>query len=65
MLRPSIQLSSRSRCRKAAVQGAQADGVDDPRKPMVGIFRPCCARAASGKADAAPPISVMNSRRFH
>jgi hypothetical protein len=24
----------------------------------------CCARAASGHATAAPPISVMNARRF-
>jgi len=24
----------------------------------------CCARAASGHAAAAPPMSVMNSRRF-
>jgi uncharacterized protein YchJ len=24
----------------------------------------CCARAASGHAAAAPPISVMKSRRF-
>jgi len=27
-------------------------------------FAPCCARAASGHATAAPPSSVMNSRRF-
>jgi uncharacterized protein YchJ len=25
----------------------------------------CCARAASGHAAAAPPMSVMNSRRFN
>jgi hypothetical protein len=25
---------------------------------------PCCARAASGQPAVAPPISVMNSRRF-
>jgi hypothetical protein len=25
----------------------------------------CCARAASGHATAAPPRSVMNSRRFN
>src|SRR5262252_9795753 len=32
--------------------------------PMRGIFgTDCCARAASGH-DAAPPSSVMNSRRF-
>jgi hypothetical protein len=33
--------------------------------PMVGSFPACCARAASGHAAAAPPRSVMNSRRFH
>ena len=30
---------------------------------MVGSFAGCCARAASGHAAAAPPRSVMNSRR--
>jgi hypothetical protein len=29
-----------------------------------GIRSPCCGRAASGHATAAPPRSVMNSRRF-
>src|SRR5262245_51626673 len=33
-----------------------------PRNPSTGIV--CCARAASGHAAAAPPRSVMNSRRF-
>ena len=33
------------------------------RKPITGIVG-CCARAASGHA-AAPPRSVMNSRRIH
>ena len=32
--------------------------------PMRRIRSPCCARAASGHAAAAPPSSVMNSRRF-
>jgi hypothetical protein len=31
---------------------------------MVGRFAACCARAANGHAAAAPPSSVMNSRRF-
>src|SRR5437870_4540640 len=35
-----------------------------PRMPMRRIRPPCCARAASGHAAAAPPRSVMNSRRF-
>ena len=63
-LRPSIQPSSRSRCTKAAVHGPQAEAVVVPRNPMVGSFPACCARAASGHAAAAPPSSVMNSRRF-
>src|SRR5215467_3591193 len=33
------------------------------RNPITGIAA-CCARAASGHAAAAPPTSVMNSRRF-
>jgi type 1 fimbriae regulatory protein FimB/type 1 fimbriae regulatory protein FimE len=33
------------------------------RNPITGIAG-CCARAASGHAAAAPPRSVMNSRRF-
>jgi hypothetical protein len=31
---------------------------------MVGSFLASCARAPSGHAAAAPPSSVMNSRRF-
>src|SRR5262249_35404245 len=34
-----------------------------PTKPSRSIFG-CCARAASGHAAAAPPISVMKSRRL-
>ena len=33
------------------------------RNPITGIAG-CCARAASGHAAAAPPSSVMNSRRL-
>jgi len=33
------------------------------RNPITGIAD-CCARAASGHVAAAPPINVMNSRRF-
>ena len=33
------------------------------RNPTVGMIG-CCARAATGHAAAAPPSSVMNSRRF-
>ena len=39
-------------------------GVFAPKNPMVGSLPACCARAASGHAAAAPPSSVMNSRRF-
>src|SRR5262249_51550158 len=48
--------------RKAAAICAYSQ--DDPplRNPIIGIAV-CCARAASGHA-AAPPSSVMNSRRF-
>jgi hypothetical protein len=33
------------------------------RNPITGIAA-CCARAANGHAAAAPPRTVMNSRRF-
>src|SRR5262249_23757329 len=36
-----------------------------PRKPMVGSFPGCCARAVSGQTAAAPPSSLMNSRRVN
>ena len=62
-VRPSIQPSSRSRCTKAATQSLAAERVVGPKNPMVGSFPACCARAASGHAAAAPPSSVMNSRR--
>ena len=41
----------------------QADAEAVPKNPITGIAA-CCARAASGHATAAPPSSVMNSRRF-
>jgi hypothetical protein len=63
-LRPSVQLSSRSRCTKAATHSRWEEGVPETRKPMVGRFDGCCARAAIGHVAAAPPSSVMNSRRF-
>jgi hypothetical protein len=64
MLRSSIQPSSRSRCIKAAIRWLSAEGVVEPRSPIVGSLSVCCARAASGHAAAAPPRSVMKSRRF-
>ena len=36
----------------------------DMSTPMRRICSRCCARAASGHAAAAPPSSVMNSRRL-
>jgi hypothetical protein len=41
------------------------EGVVVPKNPMVGSFPACCARAASGHTTAAPPSSVVNSRRFN
>src|SRR5262249_51727602 len=47
----------------ALVHGLQAAEVLAPRKPIIGALNGCCACAASGHA-AAPPRSVMNSRRL-
>src|SRR5262249_16014402 len=55
--------SSRSRCTKEPTHWAATVDVVEPINPMVG-FPGCCARAATGHA-AAPPSSVMNSRRFN
>jgi hypothetical protein len=47
-------------------RGENAGGVCGPsvaEKSDTGIAD-CCARAASGNAAAAPPSSVMNSRRL-
>jgi CheY-like chemotaxis protein len=46
----------------AVRNGAESPGVVILTNPITGIA--CCARAASGHAAAAPPSSVMNSRRF-
>jgi hypothetical protein len=45
-----------------AVTNGHSAGDALPRKPITGIAD-CCARAAGGHA-AAPPSSVMNSRRL-
>jgi hypothetical protein len=47
----------------ATSRGLSAKHALEPRYPMVGSFAGCCARASSGQAAAAPPRSVMNSRR--
>src|SRR5262245_8983483 len=47
----------------ACVSGSP--GLRPPERRLIRrIPLPCCARAASGQA-AAPPSSVMNSRRFN
>jgi hypothetical protein len=59
---PSIQPSSRSRFTKALVHEVQLDGEAGLRKPMVGSFAGCCARAASGNPTTLPPSADMNCR---
>ena len=50
---------------KRAHAGPRTSSADAAsRNPITGIAG-CCARAASGHAAAAPPSSVMNSRRSH
>ena len=61
-LRPSTKPASLKPCRNAA-SVREPMAVVAARNPTTGIAG-CCARAASGHAAAAPPSSVMNSRRF-
>src|SRR5262245_28402535 len=49
--------------RNAATRCAESSGERALMNPITGIAG-CCARAASGHAAAAPPMSVMNSRRL-
>ena len=66
MLRPSVQPNPCSPRRNAAMRSRISGSsvllplVNTPIRRIAG----CCARAASGHAAAAPPSSVMNSRRF-
>src|SRR5262249_519569 len=46
IVRPSYQPTSRSRCTKGATHSLAAERVLWPKKPMVGSFPRCCARAA-------------------
>ena len=66
-LRPSIQPNWCSPCsnaaRRARTSVSSASVADPMSTPMRRTPSPCCARAASGHA-AAPPSSVMNSRRL-
>jgi hypothetical protein len=50
-------------CRNALCKPAAASGDEPESHPIRQTLPACCARAASGHA-AAPPMSVMNSRRF-
>jgi hypothetical protein len=66
-----FQLSKQSKLvigqlRHGASKGRWRDAIGpDAGMPIRGTFDAgCCARAASGHATAAPPRSVMNSRRF-
>jgi len=59
-------LDRRLRCVKerkhADIVAAAGSGMSTPMRRI--RSRGCCARAASGHATAAPPSSVMNSRRL-
>ncbi len=67
------QGDGRSRCRESRTASVPVNvletcptrrpGKATCRKPITGIAG-CCARAAHGHVAAAPPRSVMNSRRF-
>src|SRR5215510_14633630 len=62
-VRPSIQPSSLSRFENAAIHWLATDDELAPRKPMMGRFRACWARAAIGQATA-EPTTLMKSRRL-
>jgi hypothetical protein len=50
---------------RTALTTVYAAGLAGCNTPMRRIRSACCARAASGHTAAAPPMSVMNSRRFN
>jgi hypothetical protein len=63
---PSAILRAEYEADRQRLRGAlrrKCPGDPALRKPVTGIAG-CCARAASGQVAAAPPSSVMNSRRF-
>src|SRR5262245_26021530 len=60
---PSTNPASFRPCRKGSTVYAKPAAGVLLRNPTTGIAV-CCARAATGHAAAAPPNSVMNSRRF-
>src|SRR5450759_323006 len=65
-LRPSVQPNSRRPCTNAASRACpcRSSAARLISTPMRRIRSGCCAREASGHVAAAPPISVMNSRRL-
>ena len=63
ILSPSTYPISLRPCRNARKRSSKRSGDALLRNPTTGIAD-CCARATSGQAMAAPPASVMNSRRL-
>ena len=63
-LRPSVQPNCCKPCRNAPMRACPSASSVVISTPMRRIRSGCCARAANGHAAAAPPSSVMNSRRF-
>ena len=62
-LRPSSKPIALRPCWNAVTRIPNFSGVSLPKYPTTGIAG-CCARAASGQATAAPPITLINSRRL-
>src|SRR5262249_62015227 len=62
--RPSTKPVPLSPLRNAIKEGGEGSSEPAPISPTPGSVG-CCARAASGQAAAAPPSSVINSRRFN
>ena len=62
--RPSPTPATLARMRRARACAAASSALMLMSTPMRRIRSPCCPRAASGHAAAAPPSSVMNSRLF-
>jgi len=65
-LRPIVQPNTASACRNAPrrVCHTGSSAAAGTSTPMRRTRSPCCARAATGHATAAPPSSVINSRLF-
>jgi hypothetical protein len=61
---PSTKPASRRPWRNATTRWSESSGDRPLIHPIIG-FGCCCARAVSGQPTAAPPSSVMKSRRFN